>query len=265
MSNCKKFCSSLPVFFYCIQSNVTSEWFETIKLWIRKFYLNFKHVLSFIWEFLAYFAIKYKKYRLYQDITTYMNRPWIKLCSEPINLEKWVRNSSLYQGLGVYQGVGDHFTNHSKFVWGSKIINWITILLNNAYNRLLLLCPGTGLQVLPIWLSISLVATYFLFILSLLSYLYFIPLLITFCLATVTIFFLFTYTCLLHVELSLHIFIMFLLWSFRSMFHHHAFSYTCSPFAFRHIYFIHASYIKKRGGCLYANVDICIQATIMIL
>ena len=45
----------------------------------------------------------------------------------------------------------------------------------------------------------------------------------------VMIFLLFIYTCLPHVELSLHAFIMFLLSSFRSnmaAFHHHAFSST---------------------------------------
>ena len=56
-------------------------------------------------------------------------------------------------------------------------------------------------------------------------------------------FFFTTYTCLLHVGPLLHVFIMFLLWSFHSTFHCHVFTYTCSLFTFRRMYFIHATYM----------------------
>ena len=59
----------------------------------------------------------------------------------------------------------------------------------------------------------------------------------------VMIFLLFTYTCLPHVGLSLYLFIMFLLRSLHSTFHHHVFTYTCLPLVFWRMYFIHATYM----------------------
>ena len=59
----------------------------------------------------------------------------------------------------------------------------------------------------------------------------------------VTNFLLFTYTCLPHVGLSLHTFIMILLSSLRSVSSPCLFIYTCLPLVFQRMYFIHATYM----------------------